>query len=127
MKRINARLLAAVAATCLAGPSSLAVASAEAPASAEAAAAQPQSCARAPRAEVERRLKKVVVEHLGVNQGKVTDNAKFFDDLKADDLDEDELIMAFEEEFDIEIPDREAEKIVTVKDAVDVVLKLQCK
>jgi acyl carrier protein len=64
------------------------------------------------------RVKKIVVEHLGVEEGRVTDNASFVDDLGADSLDTVELVMAFEEEFGCEIPDDAAEKIVTVKDAV---------
>lgn len=64
------------------------------------------------------RVKKIVVEHLGVEEAKVTDNASFIDDLGADSLDTVELVMAFEEEFDIEIPDDAAEKIVTVVDAI---------
>jgi len=64
------------------------------------------------------RVKKIVVEHLGVDEGKVTDNASFSDDLGADSLDTVELVMAFEEEFGCEIPDDAAEKILTVKDAI---------
>ena len=64
------------------------------------------------------RVKKIVVEHLGVDDEKVTDSASFIDDLGADSLDTVELVMAFEEEFGCEIPDDAAEKIVTVKDAV---------
>ena len=64
------------------------------------------------------RVKKIVVEHLGVDVSKVTENASFIDDLGADSLDTVELVMAFEEEFGCEIPDDAAEKIVTVKDAV---------
>jgi acyl carrier protein len=64
------------------------------------------------------RVKKIVVEHLGVDEEKVTDSASFIDDLGADSLDTVELVMAFEEEFGCEIPDDAAEKIVTVKDAV---------
>lgn len=65
------------------------------------------------------RVKKIVVEHLGVEESKVTDDASFIDDLGADSLDTVELVMAFEEEFEIEIPDDAAEKIVTVKDAIE--------
>ena len=65
------------------------------------------------------RVKKIVVEHLGVEPEKVTEDASFIDDLGADSLDIVELVMAFEEEFGIEIPDDAAEKILTVKDAVD--------
>ena len=64
------------------------------------------------------RVKKIVVEHLGVEEDKVVDNASFIDDLGADSLDTVELVMAFEEEFGCEIPDDAAEKIVTLKDAV---------
>ena len=64
------------------------------------------------------RVKKIVVEHLGVDEGKVTDNASFIDDLGADSLDTVELVMAFEEEFGCAIPDDAAEKILTVKDAI---------
>lgn len=64
-------------------------------------------------------VKKIVVEHLGVDAAKVTEKASFIDDLGADSLDTVELVMAFEEEFGVEIPDDAAEKIVTVKDAVD--------
>ena len=64
------------------------------------------------------RVKKIVVEHLGVEEEKVTESASFIDDLGADSLDTVELVMAFEEEFGCEIPDDAAEKIVTVKDAV---------
>jgi len=63
------------------------------------------------------RVKKIVVEHLGVEPEKVTDNANFIDDLGADSLDTVELVMAFEEEFGIEIPDEDAEKIQSVRDA----------
>lgn len=69
--------------------------------------------------DVAERVKKIVVEHLGVDAAKVTDNASFIDDLGADSLDTVELVMAFEEEFGVEIPDDAAEKIVTVKDAVE--------
>lgn len=69
--------------------------------------------------DIAERVKKIVIEHLGVDAAKVTDNASFIDDLGADSLDTVELVMAFEEEFSVEIPDDAAEKIVTVKDAVD--------
>ena len=65
------------------------------------------------------RVKKIVVEHLGVEDAKVTEAASFIDDLGADSLDIVELVMAFEEEFGVEIPDDAAEKILTVKDAID--------
>ena len=64
------------------------------------------------------RVKKIVVEHLGVETDKVTEEAAFIDDLGADSLDIVELVMAFEEEFSVEIPDDAAEKISTVKDAI---------
>jgi acyl carrier protein len=64
------------------------------------------------------RVKKIVVEHLGVEADKVTPEASFIDDLGADSLDTVELVMAFEEEFNCEIPDDAAEKIQTVQDAV---------
>ena len=65
------------------------------------------------------RVKKIVVEHLGVEEDKVVESASFIDDLGADSLDTVELVMAFEEEFSVEIPDDAAEKIVKVKDAID--------
>jgi acyl carrier protein len=69
--------------------------------------------------EIAERVKKIVVEHLGVDEAKVTENASFVDDLGADSLDTVELVMAFEEEFGCEIPDDAAEKILTVQDAID--------
>ena len=69
--------------------------------------------------DVAERVKKIVVEHLGVEESKVTENASFVDDLGADSLDTVELVMAFEEEFGIEIPDEDAEKITRVKEAVE--------
>ena len=68
--------------------------------------------------ETAERVKKIVVEHLGVEAEKVTEDASFIDDLGADSLDIVELVMAFEEEFGVEIPDDAAEKITTVKDAI---------
>ena len=65
------------------------------------------------------RVTKIVVEHLGVEEAKVIESASFVDDLGADSLDTVELVMAFEEEFECEIPDDAAEKIQTVKDAID--------
>jgi acyl carrier protein len=65
------------------------------------------------------RVKKIVIDHLGVDEAKVTDNASFIDDLGADSLDTVELVMAFEEEFGCEIPDESAEKILIVKDAIN--------
>jgi acyl carrier protein len=64
------------------------------------------------------RVKNIVVEHLGVDADKVVEGASFIDDLGADSLDTVELVMAFEEEFGVEIPDDAAERILTVKDAV---------
>jgi acyl carrier protein len=69
--------------------------------------------------DVSNRVKEIIVEHLSVDADKVTDTASFIDDLGADSLDTVELVMAFEEAFGCEIPDDAAEKILTVKDAVD--------
>ena len=69
------------------------------------------------------RVKKIVVEHLGVDAEKVTEQASFIDDLGADRLDTDELVMAFEEDFGVEIPDDAAETILTVGDAVKYIEK----
>ena len=68
---------------------------------------------------VEERVKKIVVEQLGVSEEQVTSEASFVDDLGADSLDTVELVMALEEEFNTEIPDEDAEKITTVKQAID--------
>ncbi|MGH8593138.1 MAG: acyl carrier protein [Gammaproteobacteria bacterium] len=68
---------------------------------------------------IEERVKKIVVEQLGVKEEEVTNEASFVDDLGADSLDTVELVMALEEEFKTEIPDEEAEKIMTVQQAVD--------
>lgn len=68
--------------------------------------------------DIGERVKKIVVEHLGVEAEKVGDNASFIDDLGADSLDNVELVMAFEEEFGVEIPDDAAETILTVGDAI---------
>ncbi len=68
---------------------------------------------------VEERVKKIVVEQLGVSEDEVSTEASFVDDLGADSLDTVELVMALEEEFECEIPDEEAEKITTVQQAVD--------
>ncbi len=68
---------------------------------------------------VQDRVKKIVVEQLGVTEDQVTQEASFVDDLGADSLDTVELVMALEEEFNTEIPDEEAEKITTVKQAID--------
>ena len=72
---------------------------------------------------VEEKVKQIIVEQLGVDEGEVTTSASFVDDLGADSLDTVELVMAFEESFDIEIPDDDAEKIKTVKDAVEYIEK----
>jgi acyl carrier protein len=69
--------------------------------------------------EQEAKIKQIIAEKLGVNEDKVTPQASFVDDLGADSLDQVELIMAFEDAFDIDIPDEDAEKMKTVKDAVD--------
>ena len=69
--------------------------------------------------DISERVKKIVVEHLGVDEAKVTEEASFVDDLGADSLDTVELVVAFEEEFGCEIPDDAAEKILTVKDAIE--------
>jgi len=74
-------------------------------------------------ASVDERVKQITVEQLGVDEGEVTPTASFVDDLGADSLDTVELVMAFEEAFGIEIPDEDAEKIATVKDAVDYIQK----
>ena len=70
-------------------------------------------------AAVDDKVKQIVVEQLGVEESEVTPKASFVDDLGADSLDQVELVMAFEEAFDVEIPDEDAEKIRTVQDAVD--------
>lgn len=71
--------------------------------------------------EIEEKVKEIIVEQLGVDESEVTPEASFIDDLGADSLDTVELVMAFEEAFDIEIPDEDAEKISTVKDAIEYV------
>jgi acyl carrier protein len=68
---------------------------------------------------IEQRVKKIVAEQLGVNEAEVKTESSFVDDLGADSLDTVELVMALEEEFECEIPDEEAEKITTVKQAID--------
>jgi acyl carrier protein len=73
--------------------------------------------------DVSEKIKKIIVDHLGVDASKVTDDASFIDDLGADSLDTVELVMAFEEEFGAEISDSEAEKILTVGDAIRFVEK----
>jgi acyl carrier protein len=72
-------------------------------------------------ASADEKVKQIIVEQLGVDEGEITASASFQDDLGADSLDIVELVMAFEEAFDIEIPDEDAEKIKTVKDAIDYV------
>ena len=73
--------------------------------------------------EVADKIKQIVVEHLGVEESKVTPEASFIDDLGANSLDTVELVMAFEEAFNVEIPEDAAEKISTVKDAIDYIEK----
>ncbi len=70
-------------------------------------------------ASIEERVRKIIVEQLGVDEEEVTPSAHFVDDLGADSLDTVELVMAFEEEFDLEIPDEDAEKIAKVQNAID--------
>jgi acyl carrier protein len=76
-----------------------------------------------PMSDIAERVKKIVVEHLGVEEAKVTPEASFIDDLGADSLDTVELVMAFEEAFSVEIPEDAAEKISTVKDAIEYIEK----
>ncbi len=71
---------------------------------------------------IEERVKKIIVEQLGVDESEVKNESSFVDDLGADSLDTVELVMALEEEFDTEIPDEEAEKITTVQSAIDYVV-----
>jgi len=73
--------------------------------------------------QIAEKVKQIIVEQLGVDEGEVTSSASFVDDLGADSLDTVELVMAFEEQFDLEIPDEEAEKIRTVQDAIDYIVK----
>jgi acyl carrier protein len=73
--------------------------------------------------EIRTKVVKIVAEHLDVEESKVSDTSSFVDDLGADSLDQVELVMAFEEEFNIEIPDEAAEKIATVQDAVSFIEK----
>ena len=72
---------------------------------------------------IEDKVKDIIVEQLGVNEEQVTPDAKFIDDLGADSLDTVELVMAFEEEFEIEVPDEEAEKLTSVGDVINYVEK----
>lgn len=74
-------------------------------------------------ASVDERVKEIIIEQLGVEAGQVTESARFVDDLGADSLDTVELVMALEEEFKLEIPDEDAEKIVSVGDAVSYISK----
>ncbi|MEW6731736.1 MAG: acyl carrier protein [Acidobacteriota bacterium] len=67
---------------------------------------------------IEEKVKQIIVEELGVDEAEVTANARFIDDLGADSLDTVELVMRFEEDFNIEIPDEDAEKITSVRDAI---------
>ena len=69
--------------------------------------------------DIDEQVKKIVVDHLGIDESKVTSESKFIDDLGADSLDTVELVMAFEEKFSIEIPDDAAETILTVQDAIN--------
>lgn len=73
--------------------------------------------------EIEKRIKKIVAEQLGINSSDVKNESSFVKDLGADSLDTVELVMALEEEFECEIPDEDAEKIVTVQQAIDYVVK----
>ena len=75
--------------------------------------------------DVEARVKKIIVKNLGIDESRVTSDSSFVDDLGADSLDQVELIMAFEEEFDAEIPDEDAEKLQTVSDAINYINKMQ--
>jgi len=68
---------------------------------------------------IEEKVKSIIINQLGVDEGEITPEASFVDDLGADSLDTVELVMAFEDTFKIDIPDEEAEKIVRVKDAID--------
>jgi len=74
-------------------------------------------------AVIDERVKQIVIEQLGVEEGEVTPTASFVDDLGADSLDRVELVMAFEEAFNLEIPDEDAEKISTIKEAVEYIDK----
>lgn len=76
----------------------------------------------ATQSEIESRVRKIVVEQLGVKEDEITIESSFVDDLGADSLDTVELVMALEEEFETEIPDEDAEKIVTIKDAVSYIV-----
>ena len=71
--------------------------------------------------DISSKVKKIVADHLGIDEAKVTEESSFIDDLGADSLDTVELVMALEEEFETEIPDEEAEKITSVQEAIDYV------
>jgi acyl carrier protein len=72
---------------------------------------------------IEEKVKQIIVDELGVEESEVTPNARFVDDLGADSLDNVELVMRFEEEFGVEIPDEDAEKIQSVRDAIEYIEK----
>ena len=76
------------------------------------------------REELFGKIKEMIVDQLGVDESTITEDSSFIDDLNADSLDMVELVMAMEQEFDIEIPDDVAEKVTTVKDAIDYILGL---
>ncbi len=78
-----------------------------------------------PEKSIEEKVKDIIVEQLGVNAEQVTPNARFIEDLGADSLDTVELVMAFEEEFGAEIPDEQAEKLLTVGDVINYVKEKQ--
>lgn len=80
-----------------------------------------------PSPEMEARLKKIVAEQLGVDESAIVPSARFTDDLHADSLDLVEMIMSLEEEFGVEIPDEDAEKILTVQDAMDYIVAHQAE
>ena len=75
--------------------------------------------------DIEEKVKKIIIDHLGIDESKVTSGSKFIDDLGADSLDTVELVMAFEEKFGIEIPDDAAETIQTVQNAIDYIQSKQ--
>jgi acyl carrier protein len=77
--------------------------------------------------EIEAKVKQIIIDELGVDENEVTPNARFIDDLGADSLDTVELVMRFEEEFGIEIPDEDAEKIQSVRDAYNYIDQHQAK